>query len=193
MSNNKMCGIYCIENIINGKKYIGQSVDIRNRWMEHKNKLNKNSHINEKLQNAWNKYGQDHFSFYVLKLLDVEDLDTFEKYYINLYDSYKNGYNKDLGGSLRRFFSEEVKEKMRKSHKSIPVYQIDLDGNIVNKWSGASEASKKLGIGQANIHKCLVHKRWTYYGYIWLFVSEYDTFDLQEYKKRKNKYREACW
>ena len=32
-------GIYCIENLTNRKKYIGQSVDIPNRWRQHKNEL----------------------------------------------------------------------------------------------------------------------------------------------------------
>lgn len=185
MAKAKVCGIYCIENLINGKKYIGQSIDIYSRWTNHKNELNRGAHINEKLQNGWNKYGPNNFKFYILRQVDIDDLDLFEKYYIELYDSYVNGYNKDFGGSSRRFFTEEAKEKMRKNHKSRPIYQIDLDGNIVNRWSGASEASKKLGIGQANIHKCLVHKRWIYYDYIWLFVDEYDDFDLNEYKKRE--------
>ena len=34
-----VCGIYKIENIVNGKVYIGQSIDIYNRWQNHKTKL----------------------------------------------------------------------------------------------------------------------------------------------------------
>lgn len=185
MAKEKVCGIYCIENLTNGKRYIGQSIDIYSRWINHKTELNRNRHSNEKLQNSWNKHGSDNFNFYILKTAISDELDTLEKYYIDLYDTYVNGYNKDFGGSSRRLFSDESKEKMRKSHKSLPIYQINLDGEIVKLWSGAAEASKKLGIGQANIRKCLVHQRWLYYGYIWLFVNEYDTFDLNEYKMRE--------
>ena len=51
-------GIYCIRNKINNKYYIGQSIDIKNRWKEHKYNLRHNKHVNNKLQNAWNKYGE---------------------------------------------------------------------------------------------------------------------------------------
>lgn len=192
MAKEKVCGIYCIENLINGKRYIGQSIDIYARWTNHKTELNRNRHNNEKLQNSWNKHGSDNFNFYILKTTVPGELDALEKYYIDLYDTYVNGYNKDFGGSTRRLFSDESKEKMRRSHKSLPIYQINLDGEIVKLWSGAAEASKKLGIGQANIHKCLVHKRWIYYGHIWLFVSEYDTFDLSEYKIRETRTKQVA-
>ncbi len=36
----KVCGIYCIENKVNGKKYVGQSIDIYKRWKQHRNELN---------------------------------------------------------------------------------------------------------------------------------------------------------
>ena len=39
-----MIGIYKIENKVNGKIYIGQSVNIENRWKQHMRELNKSSH-----------------------------------------------------------------------------------------------------------------------------------------------------
>ena len=55
MAKEKICGIYCIENLINRKKYIGQSIDIYNRWYHHKHELNNNSHYNRWITNYLDK------------------------------------------------------------------------------------------------------------------------------------------
>ena len=63
MRKNNTIGIYCIENTINNKKYIGQSVEIENRWSKHRSELNKNKHDNDYLQKSWNKYGEKILNF----------------------------------------------------------------------------------------------------------------------------------
>ena len=100
MAKEKMCGVYCIENLVDGKKYIGQSSDIQKRWYEHKRRLNKNEHYNLYLQRAWNKYGQDNFKFYILKLCKENQLDDLEVYYIDLFNANCSdyGYNETSGG-----------------------------------------------------------------------------------------------
>lgn len=65
-SDTLVSGIYCIENLSNSKKYIGQSVNISDRWKKHISELNRGSHHNDYLQKAWNKYGKNEFKFYVL-------------------------------------------------------------------------------------------------------------------------------
>ena len=52
MAKEKICGIYCIENIINHKKYIGQSQNVFRRMYNHKNLLRNNKHHNSYLQNS---------------------------------------------------------------------------------------------------------------------------------------------
>ena len=100
MSSNKLCGIYCIENTVNHKKYIGLSIDITRRWYEHKSDLKRNVHINPCLQKAWNKYGERSFRFYVIELCDDKYLIDKEKIYIDKYKTltHEHGYNITPGG-----------------------------------------------------------------------------------------------
>lgn len=96
----KLCGIYCIENIQDKRKYIGMSSDIKRRWDDHKTRLNHNTHVNQYLQAAWVKYGENNFSFYIIELCDREKLSERECYYIKAYHtlSHEQGYNLTTGG-----------------------------------------------------------------------------------------------
>lgn len=89
-----MCGVYKITNIINGKIYIGSSKDIDRRWREHTYSLEDNTHSNQKLQNAWNKYGRQNFKFEIIELCDERHQFEREQYYLDLYKPFQSaGYN----------------------------------------------------------------------------------------------------
>lgn len=113
----KNCGIYCIINLVNGKMYIGQSVDMEYRWLDHKSLLKNNNHRNPRLQNAYNKYGEENFEWKILKVLKKKkDLTRWEKYYIYKYMTFnKNcGYNNTPGGEGSPV-SDETKAKISKT------------------------------------------------------------------------------
>jgi len=112
----KKTGIYKIVNKINNKTYIGSSIDIDNRFYVHKNKLKKNIHPNNILQNSVNKYGIENFIFEVIEECDVELLTEREQYWINF---NINGYNiRKIAESNRGIsLSEETKKKISESNK----------------------------------------------------------------------------
>lgn len=121
-------GIYCIENTINHKKYIGQSVNVYDRWRRHKAELKKNMHDNDYLQKSWNKYGEKSFKFMILEECSIDNLDEKEVYYIDLYNTLNRdyGYNLKTGGQLGgAIVSDYVRDKMSKAVKE--SYQNNKD------------------------------------------------------------------
>jgi len=62
----KKSGIYRIKNIITSESYVGSSVNIEMRFKQHQRRLKSNKHDNPKLQNSYNKYGEDAFVYNVL-------------------------------------------------------------------------------------------------------------------------------
>tara|TARA_R110002126_G_scaffold47605_3_gene133347 strand:+ start:2964 stop:3617 length:654 start_codon:yes stop_codon:yes gene_type:complete len=97
-----MKGIYKIVSKNNQKIYVGSSINIKNRWRQHKFTLRKNTHANKHLQSAWNKHGEENFEFTLVE--ECEDLDSKELYWIDVYQANDRakGYNKRLDGTTNR-------------------------------------------------------------------------------------------
>ena len=106
-------GIYVIRNLVNGKTYVGQSIDVEKRWEQQK------KCPNEHLKRAFVKYGFENFSFELLE--ETDDLDAREKFWIASYDSTdpSKGYNMSHGGKADFFagchHTDASKEKARQS------------------------------------------------------------------------------
>ena len=94
--------IYLITNKINGKKYIGKTTKtIEKRWHEHFLDSKKNEYQKRPLYRAIKKYGIENFVINQLEECSNNNLSEQEKYWIQYYDTYKNGYNATLGGDGR--------------------------------------------------------------------------------------------
>ena len=146
-----ICGIYYIKNLINNKYYIGQSINIYERWIREKYHLNfMDKAWNIHLQNAWKKYGQDNFEFAVVEECDKDELNNREIYWIQYYDAFYNGYNMTLGGdggTVGYRHTEEDKEKMRQIKKNIvpPMKNPDVVAKVIEsrKWYKPSIETKR--------------------------------------------------
>ena len=94
MAKQKICGVYKITNKVNGKIYIGSSNDIKHRWAQHKEALNRGDHTNIHLQNAWNKYGLNNFKFEIIEECDPSVQFEREQFYLNTLSLFDNkGHN----------------------------------------------------------------------------------------------------
>lgn len=151
MKREKISGIYCIENLINHKKYIGWARDIHIRWRSHIDSFKRKNHHNRYLQNAWYKYGEENFKFWIIdEYPPIEEiLKLMEIYFIAYYNSFNRdggGYNLTRGGDglLGSVFSEEHKNKISISHLGIKP---------------SDETRKKMGLTKKGGHLTEEHKR----------------------------------
>lgn len=105
-----MIGIYCFTNKINNKKYVGQSINIEERYKNHKSNYKR---MSTSFYKAVREYGWDNFSFEVLEECSKEKLNERERYWIEHLDSFNNGYNLTTGSQGEHY---EVKEESRLKH-----------------------------------------------------------------------------
>ena len=90
--------IYIIESPY-GKNYIGQTIDIKRRIKEY-NRNNKNFKKQVLLYNHFNKYNIDVKDYIrVIEVVDVSKLNDREIFWIEKYDTFKNGLNMTIGGN----------------------------------------------------------------------------------------------
>lgn len=98
LGTKKICGIYKITNLKTQQCYIGQSVDVAQRWKEHcKCGLGIEASATNKLYNSMQKDGIYSFSFELMEECNREQLNEKEKLWINLYQSNLYGFNSTKG------------------------------------------------------------------------------------------------
>lgn len=123
MSNEDYGGVYRIVNNINYKLYIGSSIHVNRRIYTHIKALNGKYHGNTHLQNAWDKYGSENFSFEIIEIIDgsEEDIRAREQYWLDYYQSYNYefGYNISHYATYNGGYeiSEETRKRLSESHK----------------------------------------------------------------------------
>lgn len=97
---DKVCGIYSITDTTTDKKYIGQSVDVASRWMDHiKRGLGADKGADTKLYAAMKEHGVENFRFELVEQVPRNRLNEQEKFWIKFYDTVNMGLNTTQGNS----------------------------------------------------------------------------------------------
>lgn len=129
--------IYKITNKINGKCYIGKTLQtVQKRWEQHQHEANQLRSSDRPLYRAINKYGIENFeieSIEEIKNILETDINEREKYWIEYYGSFKNGYNATYGGDGKHYLDYELISKMydeiQDCSKIAEILNIDV-GNV---------------------------------------------------------------
>ena len=179
--------IYKIENMINHKVYIGQTSQERgfkDRYCRKGQGIERvynsylyeqkhNRHYNVYLFRAIEKYGFG--AFVIDEVFDVAlteyELDEKEIFYIEKFDSFRNGYNSTLGGDG----TSGYKPLTGKNHKqSIRVCQISPDGKLIKIWDSFGDIYRELGLGKGAIANVCTGRKETSGGFVWVYEKDYD-------------------
>lgn len=156
--NDRISGIYCIENSINSKKYIGKSSNIKSRLFHHISELRGKRSMSNLLQKDWNKYGEETFRYYIIEICDTKNLDEKEEYWIKYYDSNRRkfGYNKSTGGAGSGHYkkTKTQKERLSEIKKGVlfsDTHRKNISESLSNKVRNRTKTkSNYIGINFRN-------------------------------------------
>ena len=140
-------GVYQIRCTSTSKGYVGSALHIEKRWAVHRHHLRKGSHTNTHLQRAWNKYGEENFTFEILEQVALrEDLLPREKFWIAKKKSFTNGFNltPEAVSGLGRVWTPEQKRKHSEVAKK--VAQRPGESRRRSRRARAQHREGKLGI-----------------------------------------------
>lgn len=140
------CGVYEIVNKVNGKRYVGSSVNIESRWANHRSQLKHGKHHSPALQRSWDKYGVDVFEWNVLIECQECDVISIEQSEIE----NKSEYNivPVAGRNSGYRWTEEQKmahSESKKEYFSIPANREKLDKN--RSKHNTDEVRKSISVG----------------------------------------------
>ncbi len=149
--------VYKITNLVNGKVYIGKSVNPKARWGKHLSSARKKKKEQYfYLHRSINKYGAENFVVDIIDSADsAEEAYDKEKYWVKIYKSN----DKDIGmnlteggdGTLGHTLSPEALKRMSEAHKGVPMpeatRQAIIKANTGRKFT--EEHKNKIGAAQS--------------------------------------------
>lgn len=140
-----MVGIYTITNKKDGMTYVGQSINILQRWRGHRKDAN---HLDSHMYRSMRKYGLDNFEFKVLRECRKDELDELEIYYIKKLNTITpNGYNVSTGGSNGSVGVALDYETVQKIKKELPTAESST--GLANKYQVSLNTISSINLGNS--------------------------------------------
>jgi group I intron endonuclease len=155
-------GIYKITNLITDDCYIGQSVNIENRWAVHirTSKRTKGKEFKRPLYRSIRKNGIENFRFDILELVPLRELLTKKEQYY--YDLYKPKYNlKEPDENFANFRNKEI-------YKISPI-----NLQILNTFKNLGDASEQEKIAHYTMQKICSNKGYQMFDYYYCYTTDY--------------------
>lgn len=145
--------IYKITNLINGKCYIGQTNNYKRRFLEHRAKGYSSEGV-KILYFAFDKYGLDNFNFEIIE--ECENYNEREKYWIQCYDSFNNGYNMTIGGDTPPVKKGEEHSQCTHSKETVNI----VKNLLKNTKLSTKEIAKLTNYNTSSINRINLGELW---------------------------------
>lgn len=160
--------IYKATNKINGKSYVGQTCDFHGRVWQHQRCYEKEDCD---FHRAIKEFGFDNFSWEIIETCESEDRACeLEKYYIEKFNTYRDGYNMTKGGKGAPY------------HNARAVVLLTLDGRYIKRYDSAMDAEID-GFNNTDVLLNCKGKRRQTKGYMFMFEDEYESNGAKTYRK----------
>ena len=186
----RLCSIYCFTNLINGKKYIGSTIQAPNvRYNQHiYNVGHDGTHQYEyPLYCAIRKYGIENFKFEVIFQTECseEEIRLIEADYIHEFNTLApNGYNQTTN-TLHPINAIETYAKMSNTKRELAkkVALVDENNNIIKVFRSIADCAEELKINEKKVAACCRGERKTTQNKIFYWIDENNNLIIPEYRR----------
>lgn len=170
-------GVYCIQNILNDKVYIGSTGNsFYNRYHQHVSDYKKGKHNGVALKRAFDRYGIENFKFSIVCICSESDRLNLEQRHIDEGTDYNSC---KAAGSLLGYKHPETSKTRAVvgglHHCAKKIYQFSLDGRLIKEHDSIIEAVRSIGKtknGSSHLVQSCIGKTYSSFGFRWSFSKE---------------------
>lgn len=196
-------GIYKIVNAINGKVYVGSSVNLYNRIKNHFITLNNKNHHNNHLQKAYNKYGEENFYFEIIEIviknennnIFKESILKIEQYWIDKLNACNEKYGYNLAPKASSLLGYKKTPEQIKRCVTYGKFYGDgvsaskvINLNTGKKYDSIKRAAEEYGMKNTSNISCVCRGiTETAGGYKWAYLDKDDNIVYTNFEHKHNK------